>query len=112
VVFSGQKALLFRRPVDHKVLTGMWELPWVERDGDSAVAALGRKYGGRWRLLDSYGIVRHSITFRRLEVEVHAADWVEPREVASAPEIGWLDAEELTRRPVSSWVTKALALAH
>ncbi|MGH9381761.1 MAG: A/G-specific adenine glycosylase [Thermoanaerobaculia bacterium] len=110
VVSSGQSVLLFRRPVEQSLLNGFWELPWVETRGDSAAIALERKYGGRWRLAEPHGAVRHSITHRRLEVEVRTASWRGGDDVAEAPEAAWFDAQGLTGVPISSLVTKALAL--
>lgn len=110
VVSDGERVLLFRRPVKQELLNGTWELPWVEHGRDSAARALWRKYGGHWRLDELHGTVRHSITYRRLKVEVHGATWRGGDAVAQAPEAGWFDPEALTAVPISSLVTKALAL--
>lgn len=110
VVSDGARVLLFRRPVDQNLLDGMWELPWVERGREAAARSLRRKYGGRWRLQELHGTVRHSITYRRLEVEVRRAAWHGGDEVDEGPEAGWFDAAGLAAVPISSLVTKALAL--
>lgn len=110
VVSDEGRVLLFRRAVDQGLLDGMWELPWVECGHESAARALGRKYGGRWRLGEHHGTVRHSITYRRLEVEVRGASWRGTGAIEEAPEAGWFEPAALGSVPISSLVTKALAL--
>lgn len=110
VVSDGERVLLFRRSVEQELLSGMWELPWVEHGSGSTADALRRKYGGRWRLRERHGTVRHSITYRRLEVEVRGASWRGTDAVEEAPEAGWFDAATLAAVPMSSLVTKALAV--
>ncbi len=67
------RLLVFRRPPDDTLLGGSWELPWVaQADLESSQSALGDRYGGRWSLLAAVGEVRHTITHRRLRVEIRA----------------------------------------
>jgi len=71
--------LLFRRPSDAELLAGLWELPSIEvSSGQEAglARAFARRYGGRWSLDPIEATVRHTITFRDLEVGVLRARWV------------------------------------
>jgi hypothetical protein len=63
--------------------------------------------GPRVRLGGRVGIVRHAVTYRRIEVEIVAAA------VLSEPRGGyrWVDEKTLARLPVSSLVGKILARA-
>src|SRR3954464_8573355 len=71
--------LLFRRPEDSVLLAGTWELPWVTvevngvPEAEAPEAALAARYGGRWTLGPRTAGVRHGITYRDLEVDVHPA---------------------------------------
>lgn len=94
--------LLFRRQEDRALLAGIWELPWTSLE-PAPEAGLAERYGGRWSLGPRVGSVRHSITFRDLELEVHRAE-------VAAPEgaWGWFGEEERREMPLSSLVTKVL----
>jgi A/G-specific adenine glycosylase len=110
VVEDGPRILLFRRPEESELLAGTWELPWVEAsDPESALAA---RYSGRWRLGPPVAQVRHGITHRDLEVEVHRATVTQGGspggEVAEGPEAGWFDAAGRATLPLSSLVGKVL----
>src|SRR5215210_5477225 len=96
--------LLFQRAEDSTLLAGTWELPWTSLDSDPE-EGLSSRYGGRWNLGPRIAGVRHSITFRDLELEVHRAELVVP-----APEgtWGWFGERERTALPLSSLVTKVL----
>ncbi len=103
--------LFFRRPADARLLAGTWELPWVELgDADPPAAALARRYGGRWRLGDPLARVRHSITSRRLDLEVRWAELEDAGMVAEGVEASWWTPGEIAHVPASSMVAKALAL--
>jgi A/G-specific adenine glycosylase len=103
--------LLFRRSEQEPLLAGSWELPWARAASVAGGAReLGERYGGDWRLGAELGRLRHSITFRRLEVAVRTA-WVDPHEeVAGGGDAGWFDAEARSRLALSSLVKKALRL--
>jgi A/G-specific adenine glycosylase len=112
VVERRGRRLLFRRGEDEPLLAGLWELPWTGEgaeagDGDAA-AALGRRYGGRWRLGERLGSVRHGITDRSFELEVLRAEVEAGDEVAEGREAGWFSAGEIAALPISSMVRKVL----
>lgn len=114
VVRENDRTLLFRRPVEATLLAGMWELPWVEvqaedRSGEGVETALGKRYGGRWRLGESLATTLHAITHRKLTAEAFRASRQSDADVAEGLEAGWFDREELERLPVSSLVRKILA---
>jgi len=114
VVENGDGVLLFRRPDDSTLLAGTWELPWVtvERngtpEGGSAEQALADRYGGRWTLEPRAAQVRHGITYRDLEVDVHRAGLVWGGEVRDGMAAGWFDEARRAALPLSSLVGKAL----
>lgn len=115
VADDGGGVLLFRRPEDSSLLAGTWELPWVavERDGVPAdqlpEAALAASYGGCWRLGSRVARVRHGITYRDLEVDVHRADLVWGGEVREGMAAGWFDDAGRAALPLSSLVGKVMA---
>jgi A/G-specific adenine glycosylase len=116
VVERGGRYLLSRRPRESSLMAGTWEVPWVARkDGVEVEEALGGKYGGGWRLGERLGAVRHSITYRALEVEVHRADRSEEpagrKALEKWPLEKWLAPGEIGATPVSSLVRKVLKLA-
>ena len=114
VVEDGEGVLLFRRPEDSTLLAGTWELPWVTLERDGAVetadpgAALRERYGGRWRLGPRSGGVRHGITYRDLEVDVHRAELAWGGEVREGMAAGFFDAAGRAGLPLSSLVGKVL----
>ena len=114
VVDNGDGILLFRRPDDSTLLAGTWELPWVtlERDGEEAggppESGLAARYGGRWSLERRAARVRHGITFRDLEVDVHRARLAWGGEVRDGMAAGWFDETARAGLPMSSLVGKAL----
>jgi A/G-specific adenine glycosylase len=107
--------LLFRRPEDSALLAGTWELPWVtvEVDGvpaaEAPAAALTARYGGRWTLGPRAAGVRHGITYRDLEVDVHRAALAWGGEVREGWAAEWFDAAGRSELPLSSLVGKVLA---
>ena len=132
VVEDERGALLFRRPEGSALLAGTWELPWVEAKLDAPAGlagpnrshsahlaetaeALGRRYGGSWRLGPEVARVRHGITFRDLHVAVHRGDRSLVDEIREGPpeaeelEAGWFDAAGRSRLPLSSLVGKVFA---
>ncbi|HWM91391.1 MAG TPA: A/G-specific adenine glycosylase [Thermoanaerobaculia bacterium] len=96
--------LLFRRPEDSALLAGTWELPWTSLEAANPEEGLAERYGGHWTLGPRIGGVRHSITFRDLELEVHRADLVAPADGTW----GWFGERERLDLPLSSLVTKVL----
>ncbi|MFN8164382.1 MAG: NUDIX domain-containing protein [Solirubrobacterales bacterium] len=105
------RVLLFRRGDDEALLAGTWELPWAAA-GRAARSELAARYGGRWRLGEEAGVVRHGITYRALELSVRWAT-CEGDEgiVAEGPEAGWFAPAEVARLPHSAMLDKALAMA-
>ncbi|HEV2846834.1 MAG TPA: A/G-specific adenine glycosylase [Thermoanaerobaculia bacterium] len=114
VVENGQGVLLFRRPDDSSLLAGTWELPWVglERDGVAAAeapeAALSSRYGGVWKIGPRAAGVRHGITHRDLEIDVHRAELSWGGEVRDGMAAGWFDETGRAGLPLSSLVGKVL----
>ncbi|MDX1502211.1 MAG: A/G-specific adenine glycosylase [Thermoanaerobaculia bacterium] len=109
VLHGDGRVLLFKRPEDSELLAGTWELPSVPWAADrGSEAALSKAYGGRWRLRESRGWVRHGITFRRLEVELREAERLGDEAVAEGPEAAWVEPEGLGDLPVSALVVKLL----
>ncbi len=109
---GSREILLIRRPEGSAVLAGTWEVPWVEAAGGrSAARGLAARYGGVWTLGPLLARVRHSITFRDVEVAVHRAELAgDPRdgEVAEGAEAGWFDGAGRAALPLSSLVGKVL----
>jgi A/G-specific adenine glycosylase len=107
--------LLFRRPEDSVLLAGTWELPWVTvevngvPEAEAPEAALAARYGGRWTLGPRTAGVRHGITYRDLEVDVHPASLSWGGEVREGWAAGWFDAAGRAALPLSSLVGKVLA---
>jgi A/G-specific adenine glycosylase len=109
--------LLFRRPEGSTLLAGTWELPWVEAVPDPGpedlqadpAAGLAARYGGIWRLAPRIARVRHGITYRDIEVDVHRAEIRSSDIVQEGIEAGWFDAEGRAGLPLSSLVGKVLA---
>jgi A/G-specific adenine glycosylase len=113
VVEREGRVLLFRRPEDSDLLAGTWELPWVGLGQDGAAAGelpeagLAERYGGRWTLGPRAARVRHGITYRDMEVEVHRAELGRGR-LREGMEAGWFDAAGRAGLPLSSLVGKVL----
>jgi A/G-specific adenine glycosylase len=114
VVENGAGVLLFRRPEDSTLLAGTWELPWVTLEVEgipadgSPAAALAARYGGRWTLESRAARVRHGITYRDLEVDVHRAQLAWGGEVRAGLAAGWFDEAGRAGLPLSSLVGKVL----
>ena len=104
-----EKVLLFRRPEDSQQLAGMWELPWADQTEDaSPESQLSARYGGRWRVGNRLGLVRHSITKRAFEIEIVEGALETPSDLAEGAEAGWFDGDEIEGLAVSSLVKKVL----
>ncbi len=122
VVERDGRRLLFRRGAQEELLAGFWELPWTgegTREGagkgwdngaGDAAALLARRYGGRWRLGERVGEVRHGITHRAFELEVRRAEVEGAGAVAEGREAGWFTPEEIGGLPTSSMVGKVLGV--
>jgi A/G-specific adenine glycosylase len=114
VVEDGAGVLLFRRPEGSTLLAGTWELPWVTLERDGAVetadpgAGLRLRYGGTWSLGPRTAGVRHGITYRDLEVDVHRAELAWGGEVREGMAAGFFDAAGRAGLPLSSLVGKVL----
>ncbi len=110
---SGQ-VLLFHRPENSTLLAGTWELPWVTLEVDgvpqkgSPEAALASRYGGCWTVGEKAGQVRHGITYRDLEIDVHRAGLSWGGEVREGMAAGWFDETGRAGLPLSSLVGKVL----
>jgi A/G-specific adenine glycosylase len=114
VVEDASGVLLFRRPEGSALLAGTWELPWVtlaengvEVAGDPRSRLAGR-YGGVWTLGPRSAGVRHGITYRDLEVDVHRAGLAWGGEVRDGMAAGFFDGAGRTGLPLSSLVGKVL----
>jgi len=89
--------LLLRRRQDEGLMRGLWELPTVTRRSVD---------GLRLEMSEPIATVRHSITYRRLELRVRTA------RLLSAPPRGryrWVRRRDLGRLPASSMLRKVLA---
>jgi A/G-specific adenine glycosylase len=83
------RLLLARRAASESVLPGLWELPTVAARGPRrTAAALAARYGGSWRLGERRRELRHTVTFRILEIELRAAAW-QPDGVAEPSSLAW-----------------------
>jgi A/G-specific adenine glycosylase len=115
---EGGGVLLFRRPEDSTLLAGTWEVPWVtlERNGvaepGSPGSALASRYGGRWTVGPRVAGVRHGITYRDLEVDVHRAGLAWGGEVQEGWAAGWFDEAGRAGLALSSLVGKVLKAAN
>jgi A/G-specific adenine glycosylase len=89
--------LLLRRRGATGLMDGLWEFP--------ALPAGSSSDGLRLRQAGRVATVTHSITFRRLRVQVHRATLLsEP----SGPAYRWVRPDRIARLPVSSLVPKIL----
>ncbi len=106
--------LLFRRPEDSTLLAGTWELPWASREVDGRPepgdpeSSLGDRYGGEWTIGPRLAGVRHGITYRDLEIDVHRAAIAWGGEVREGSAAGFFDATGRAGLPLSSLVGKVL----
>lgn len=116
VVWRGGRFLLARNHDRETVLGGLWEFPWVPREGGRSdwEAALGGAFGGSWSIGARLGRARHAITYRSLELDVWMANVLAPvGEVAEGTDqdLAWLTPEEIATRPTTSMVSKVLRCA-
>lgn len=98
--------LLFRRPEESSLLAGTWELPWIRLGSTDPQEGLAERYGGRWNWGPRLGGVRHSITYRDLELEIHQAELIAPP--PGEETWGWFAERERSMLPLSSLVGKVL----
>jgi A/G-specific adenine glycosylase len=110
VVERDSRMLLYRRPDTQAVLPGTWELPWVAGGEGEIESRLQRRYGGDWRLGPVAGEVRHAITYRSFRVEVRPAEVAGRTADNGELRSDWYQRSDLRRLPLSSLVTKAMAL--
>ena len=83
------RLLLARRAAGEALLAGLWELPTVAVRGPRrSEAALAARFGGRWRVGARRAELRHSITFRLLEIELRTARW-QPDGVGEPAALAW-----------------------
>jgi A/G-specific adenine glycosylase len=110
LVTDGQgRLLLGRRGAGEQVLPGLWELPTVATRGPRrAAAALAACYGGEWRLAAPLGRLRHSVTYRVLDIELRVADW-RPEAVAERGHLAWLARAERGALALTGATRKLLA---
>lgn len=104
-----ESILLARRSSDEALLAGLWELPWVTADVERPARSLAERYGGRWRLEPAAGRLRHSLTYRALEVSVHPANW-RAGEIAESSPLRWVRRADIDDLPTSSLVEKVLRI--
>ena len=111
VVGDAGRWLLVRRGESESVLPGMWELPTVEgRGARAAEGALARRFGGAWRLGTVVARLRHTITFRALELEARSAEWRAGGDgVREGIEARWCTAAEAGRLALTGATRKLLA---
>jgi len=116
--------VLLRRRATSGLMDGLWEVPLIEPAGKGGRPAGARRGnaagraapdgarlsegGPRVRLGARVGSVRHTVTYRRIEIEIRAAALLaEPR----GARYRWVDEKALAGLPVSSLVGKILARA-
>lgn len=105
--------LLFRRSPDEALVAGTWEVPWAPRGASDAETegSLAGRYGGTWILGRVAGTVRHAITDRRFEVRVRQGERTGEQGVEEGVEARWVTRTGIDDLPISSLVTKVLAVA-
>jgi A/G-specific adenine glycosylase len=110
VVEGESGVLLVRRGETEPLLSGLWELPTVEARGPRAAErALGERFGGDWRLDGVVARLRHTVTFRALEIEARRADW-RPGGVAEAgAAAGWFPPADAAALALTGVTRKLLA---
>ncbi len=112
VASNGTRILLFRRPDDSELLAGIWEIPWVPAESSSRPELrLEETYGGSWSLGRHLGRVRHSITYRALEIDVVLGEVDAAGSLGEGREAGWFTLDEIAGLPSSSLVGKILRRA-
>ena len=109
VIRRNGRLLLRRRPATG-LMDDLWEVPLLDPAGGRSPARGAARLaagGPRVRVGARVGLVRHAVTYRRIEVEIVTAA------LLSEPRGGyrWVDAKSLARLPVSSLVGKILARA-
>jgi A/G-specific adenine glycosylase len=105
------RLLLFRRDSESGLLAGTWELPWIDSDSADPCKALSGRYGGKWKLGECLGSIRHTITNRNLTVTLCEGEHESQETVAERREARWANLEELDGLPHSSLVRKVCLAA-
>lgn len=110
VVEGARGVLLVRRSEAEPLLSGLWELPTVEaRGARAAERALGERFGGAWRLDGVVARVRHTVTFRALEIEARRAAWSPDGVAESGASSGWFPRADAAALALTSATRKLLA---
>lgn len=103
------RILLAERDDEAEFLAGTWEVPWTETGSQRRMAReLAARYGGSWEIGERLGSVRHSITYRRFDVEVRKGRWDPPPVGTEDRPCAWFDAAARADLPTSSLVDKIL----
>ena len=103
------RILLVRRPAQ-RVMAGLWELPQtsLESEGLSALASeLEERHSLRVAPGPLIATIRHTITFRRIRVEVYATR-LRGRGQRKSDQLAWVQPGEIRALPVSSLTHKIL----
>ena len=101
---------LLERVRGRPFLEGLWLFPFVEAPAP-LLAALSRRLGIELRLGASLGVVRHSITFRRITLEAFEVDGRELARVVRDEDLRWAAPGDFGDTiPVSSLALKVLAI--
>jgi A/G-specific adenine glycosylase len=109
LVGSGDRVLLRRRADGEAFLPGTWEPPWEPVSDEGLLnVAFAAQLGLCVR--EKLGALRHTITFRRLEVTVFRGS-LEPlgAAVAERPGLRFVSPSELSALPTSALARKILA---
>jgi A/G-specific adenine glycosylase len=112
LIRSVERVLVVRRP-EGRVLGRFWEIPQTgldDNDEQGLARALAQRHNLRVTIGPLLAVVRHAITFRRIRVEVYAADMV-----GALPHdeehIRWVTPAEMATLPLSSMTHKILDAA-
>jgi A/G-specific adenine glycosylase len=124
VVREGERLLVERRAADASFLAGFWQLPELRSQSrEQWPSELAARGGGRRRIRRELGRFLHTVTFRRIEVqlieftaaslgdevaEAPAADL--PRAPLGEEGVAWLSPDDLQREARSAMLGKALRL--
>ena len=109
LIQSGNRVLVVRRP-DGAVLGRLWEIPQTALDAEGTQdlpRVLAESHGLAIVAGPLLAVVRHAITFRRIRVEVYAADLAGPLPL-DAERVRWVTAAEIAALPISSMTHKIL----
>ena len=93
IVCKNGTFLVWQRPIDARILAGLWELPEPDHVPD---ASMGELIG-----IFKHSITKHDYTFRVVKANVERP----------AATMRWMSAEELNNLPLSTTTRKALKIA-